>query len=123
MISPLRRPPFVAYGLIVAALGLSAFGVISLAVQLFVNALVAGYFVGRWRESYERSEIARALATEAAEGFIADAHMALTEGEVPPEHVDELEAQLRDAQHALGVLDTFAPRRLRLWPPGLTRSR
>lgn len=120
---PRRRPWVIGYGLVIVALVLAALGVISFAAQTFVNVAVAGYFAGRWHEVRERSELARVVATEAAEGFIADAHVALTEGEVPLEDVDELEAQVREAQFALGVLDTFAPRRLRLWPPGLVRSR
>lgn len=120
---PPARSPWIAYAVVVVAFILSAAGVISLAEQLVVNALMGGYFLGRWQEHHARAEQARLIATHAAERFIAEGHQALEAGDVPDEAVDELEAQLREAQFALGVLDRFASRRLRLWPPGLVVRR
>jgi hypothetical protein len=123
LIEPTPRPPWGQWALILASTLALMLSVISLAVHLVVIAFVLGYSWGRWREVDRSSESSRRTAIVAIERFIADADRALRDGDVADEHVDELETRVRAAQQFLAMLDSMAPRRLRVWPPGVVRQR
>jgi hypothetical protein len=100
---------------------LAGAGVIPGYVSLLVQAGVIGYVLGRLRESMVHSERARQQAVGAVESYIASMHMALVDGDVPDEYVEQVEADMAGAQRMLEVLDSCAPTRVQLWPPKVVR--